>query len=80
MAEGIPTLTICTDSFKPLAERVSSGLGVRDLPLVIIPHPLVGLTDEAFASRVATAWQQVSPWLAFKLTPEASLAETHVDG
>lgn len=80
MDDGLPVLTICTDSFKPLATKVAEGLGVRDLPLTVIPHPLVGLTDEVFASRVAAAWPQVSAWLNSRLSTESAPAESQLVG
>ncbi len=40
------TVTICTDVFKEMAELEKRALGVPDLSIAIIEHPLVYRTDE----------------------------------
>jgi hypothetical protein len=40
--KGIATVTICTDAFVALAREESRNLGMSDLPLVIIEHPIGG--------------------------------------
>ena len=39
--KGIPTVTICTDAFEALAREEAKNLGMPDLPLAIIRHPMV---------------------------------------
>ncbi len=39
---GIPTAVICSDEFGPLARAESQVLGLGNLPLIGIPHPLAG--------------------------------------
>jgi hypothetical protein len=38
----VPTVVVCSDEFGPLARAESQVLGIPDLPLVPIPHPLAG--------------------------------------
>ena len=56
---GIPTVTICTDAFAGLAREESKNLGMPDLPIVIIKHPLGGLKGEQVAERSREALEQV---------------------
>lgn len=43
---GIPTVTIATDKFAPLGRLEARVLGQRELPIVVIPHPIVDLNDQ----------------------------------
>ena len=42
---GIPTVTVISTAFAPLAQVVGEGLGHVSLPIVVVPHPL-GNRDE----------------------------------
>lgn len=65
--QGIPTVTIATNEFVGDAKATALGLGVPDVPLVIVPHPMGGIgldeirakADAAFPEilKVATQWQ-----------------------
>ncbi len=48
---GTPTVTICTDRFRSVAEAVKQGLGMPSLPLVILPHPIGGLKAEEVINK-----------------------------
>ena len=52
-------MTICTDAFVGLAREESKNLGMPDLPLVIIEHPLGGEPPLAIQRRAEDAVGQV---------------------
>ena len=56
---GVPTVTVCTDAFIGLAREESRNLGLPDLPLAIIKHPLGGEPAEVVRQRAADALEQV---------------------
>ena len=37
-------MTICSDRFEVLARATATGLGMPNLPLVIVPHPIGGIS------------------------------------
>lgn len=37
---GVPTVTVISAAFAPLAQVVSEGYGQMSLPIVVVPHPL----------------------------------------
>ena len=52
-------MTVCTEAFIGLAKEESRTLGMPDLPLAIIRHPLGGETKDAVSERAKTALDQV---------------------
>ena len=56
---GLVTAVICSDSFVKLGKTQARVFGVADLPLVIIPHPLGGLSIEQVEGRALVAIPQV---------------------
>ncbi len=36
----IPTVTVVSTAFAPLAQVVSEGIGQMSLPIIVVPHPL----------------------------------------
>ena len=56
---GVPTVTVCTDAFTTLAREESRNLGLPDLPLAIIKHPLGGESEAAVKQLAAGAVEQV---------------------
>lgn len=56
---GIPTVTVCTDAFINLAREESRNLGLPDLALAIIRHPVGGESAEVVAQRAHDALDQV---------------------
>ena len=56
---GLITAVICSDPFRKLATTQARVLGVPDLPLVMIRHPLGGLSLEQVEGRVLVALPQV---------------------
>ncbi len=57
--KGIPTVTVCTDAFVGLAREESRNLGLPDLRLAIVKHPLGGLPEEGVRERAREALDQV---------------------
>ena len=37
-------MTICSNRFEVLARATATGLGMPNLPLVIVPHPIGGIS------------------------------------
>ena len=56
---GLTTAVICSDAFLKLAKTQARVFGVPDLPLVIIPHPLGGLSIEQVEGRALVATPQL---------------------
>ena len=50
----MPCAVVCSDEFGPLARAESQVLGISDLPLIAIPHPLAG-NDAALVKLKAAA-------------------------
>ena len=50
---GIPTVTVISTTFAPLASVVAESTGYRALPIVVVPHP-VGDRDEAVITKKGT--------------------------
>jgi hypothetical protein len=54
---GIPTVTLCTQPFRTLSTARKNSLGLPDLQIVYLPHPMMTrspaeiekLADEVFA-------------------------------
>ena len=36
----VPTVTVISTAFAPLAQVVSQGIGQMSLPIIVVPHPL----------------------------------------
>ncbi len=43
---GVPSLLICSDAFEAEARELSQRLGLPDIRLAVIRHPVVVQTDE----------------------------------
>ena len=56
---GLVTAVICSDPFLKLGKTQARVFGVAELPLVMIPHPLGGLSLEHVKERAAVAIPQV---------------------
>jgi hypothetical protein len=50
-ARGIIAAAICTHPFEPMARREREALGLPDLPVLFIGHPLGGLRAEEVVTR-----------------------------
>ncbi len=60
---GIPSAVICSEPFVQLGRTQSKVLGVPDLPLIVIKHPLGGLALDDVKSRAEAALKQLVPLL-----------------
>jgi len=57
--KGIPTVTIATTDFVDGARNTAQGLGVPELPVVIVPHPFGGQSKEALRAKADGAFQDI---------------------
>ena len=44
--KGVPTVTLITSAFTKLAELQASRLGMADLPVISLPHPIKPLQEQ----------------------------------
>jgi hypothetical protein len=72
----VPTVTIISSAFAPLAQVVGEGIGHMSLPIVVVPHP-VGNPDRA---RVVGAGRDVAQECARILTTEVGALEREFEG
>ena len=56
---GILTAVICSAPFERLGRTQATVLGVPELPLLMIPHPLGGLSYEKVRERADHAIQKI---------------------
>jgi len=57
--KGIPAAVICSAPFVTLAKAQARVFGAPDLPLVVIPHPLGGISQEEIQGRALHAVPQI---------------------
>ena len=55
---GLVTAIICSGPFEQLGRAQVRVFGVPDLPLIVIPHPLGGISLEEVKGRAAVAAPQ----------------------
>jgi hypothetical protein len=56
---GLTAAVICSEPFKALGKNQARVFGKPELPLVMIPHPLGGLSIEQVEGRALVATPQV---------------------
>jgi hypothetical protein len=56
---GIPTLTLVTTSFARLARATSSGLGMPDQSVCVIPHPMGGIPSDQVRSKIRAVFPEL---------------------
>ena len=61
---GLRTAVVCTEPFLKLAQAQAKTFGVPDLPIIMIPHPLGGISVEQVEGRAHAAWPQLEKLLA----------------
>lgn len=64
--KGIVAAAICTHPFQPMARREREGLGLPDLPVLFIGHPLGGLRAEEVGTRVAETVEALDKLMPLK--------------
>ncbi|MFT4564800.1 MAG: hypothetical protein ACI9BW_004570 [Gammaproteobacteria bacterium] len=72
----MPCAVVCSDEFGPLARAESQVLGISDLPLIAIPHPLAGNDSKLVKSKAAAIVDEVEQ----ALTDPIELLNTRYDG
>lgn len=61
---GLRAALICTDAFATLAELQLDALGsAGEVELIVLPHPLGGISDAELEERVSAAVDKISEWL-----------------
>ena len=64
---GLVTAVICSDFFLKLGKTQARMCGVPDMPLIMIPHPLGGLSLDEVKKRADVALPQVVELIEEKL-------------
>jgi hypothetical protein len=59
---GIPVALLASEKFVELAHFVASGLQAPDPDLVVVTHPIGGVTDVELQQRCQEAIDQVEVW------------------
>ena len=60
---GVPSAVICSEPFLKLGRTQARVLGVPDLPLIIIEHPLGGISIDDVKARADSAFGQLLGFL-----------------
>jgi len=60
---GLATAVICSEPFQALGRTQARVFGAPELPLLMIPHPLGGLSLEQVEGRALVAIPQVIGWI-----------------
>ena len=58
-AAGLPTVLVATGELRPLADRTAADLGLPDLRVVSIQHPIGGVDQATIESRADGAVDEV---------------------
>ncbi len=56
---GIPSATICTDSFIETSKAMATMWGDPDYPVIFTPHPIASLTKEQLQARAEEVVGQI---------------------
>lgn len=59
----MPAVAVCTESFAPLAQSIAKALGIPNVVVVIVPHPVAGRGDEWLRELAAKVAEQVTAGL-----------------
>lgn len=55
---GVPTVTLVSRSFCPLAQMVARGLGFPALPILMLPHPIGDSNPKEITKKGADAAEE----------------------
>lgn len=69
---GIPTVTVVTSVFTSLAEEQARVLGVPDLSVVVVGHPVATLSADEVAAMADRAYDQIVSSLTAQAIVEVS--------
>jgi hypothetical protein len=53
--QGVPTVSICTESFRITGDAMARTYGFPGYEYVLVPHPVASLTAEELGQRVQSA-------------------------
>ncbi len=67
---GLAAAVICSEPFRTLGRNQARVFGEPELPLLMIPHPLGGLSLEQVEGRALVAIPQVVEWIQCTLKRE----------
>jgi hypothetical protein len=56
---GIPTVTVATEPFMDDARTSARGLGVNDMPFVVLSHPMDGISREEIRKKADRAFDEI---------------------
>lgn len=56
---GIPTAMVATHPFRKMAETEVRVLGLKDLPITFIPHPVGGLKPDLVTKKAEVAIDEI---------------------
>lgn len=65
--QAVPTVTFCTHPFRTLAQVRRETLGLPDLPIIFLPHPMMTKTQAEIEQLADQVFQEVLQ----KLTEQA---------
>lgn len=57
--EGVPAVAVVTDGFAQAAATQSRALGMPDLKVVTVPHPVQNLTDDEVAALATGVYARI---------------------
>ncbi len=57
--KGIPTALIASSEFAAMANEECESLGLSSLPMVVVPHPVGGLKEEAVREKADNALEEI---------------------
>jgi hypothetical protein len=58
--QGVPTVSICTESFRITGDAMARAYGFPGFRYVLVPHPVASLTAEEISGRVEGILPQVT--------------------
>ncbi len=70
--KALPTVTFCTVPFKGLATVRRASLGLPDLPLIFLPHPMMTKTPAEVEQLADGVVAEVVQYLTGQAAPQAA--------
>jgi hypothetical protein len=52
-------VTVCTNRFETLARATATGLGITDIPLVVVSHPIGGISAQEVIAKADSILDRV---------------------
>jgi hypothetical protein len=56
---NVPSVALCTEPFGSEATAIAKSLGLPDMKVALIPHPVAALTPDQVNGRADLAWPQI---------------------